>query len=104
VELPESIQRFAPELWWDAARHLYEAGRYAEAADRGRELIDARADQPYLYYNVACCESLAGRTGEAVEHLRQAIEMWEGCRGMAKDDSDFDPIRGEPAFQDLIGR
>jgi hypothetical protein len=40
VGLPDSIQRFAPELW-DPVRPLYEAGSYAEAADRGRELIEA---------------------------------------------------------------
>jgi hypothetical protein len=68
-----------------------------------RELIDAHPEQAYLYYNVACCESLAGPTADAVEHLRRAIDIWEGCRGMAKEDSDFDPIRDEPAFQELIG-
>jgi tetratricopeptide (TPR) repeat protein len=103
VELPDSIQRWAPELW-EPARPLYEAGRWAEAADKGRELLEAHPDLAYLNYNVACCESLAGRTGDAVEHLRHAIEMWEGCRDMAKGDSDFDPIRGEPAFDELIGR
>ena len=103
VGLPESISRYAPELWWDSARPLYDAGKYAEAADKGLELIEARADQPYLYYNVACCESLAGRTADAIKHLRRAIDMWEGCRDMAAADSDFDPIRDEPAFQQLIG-
>jgi hypothetical protein len=103
VGLPDSIQRFAPELW-DSARPLYEAGRYAEAAQRGRELIDARPDQAYLYYNVACCESLAGKPGDAIEHLQQAIDRWEGCRDMAKEDSDFDPVRDVPAFRELLGR
>jgi len=78
------------------------AGRYAAAANRGRELVEARPDQPYLFYNLACCESLAGRSADAVEHLRRAIDMWEGCRDMASGDSDFDPIRAEPAFQALI--
>ena len=103
VGLPDSMRQFAPELW-DPVRPIYEAGRYAEAADRGNELIEARCDQPYLYYNVACCESLAGRTEDAIEHLRQAIDMWDGCREMAKQDSDFDPIRDEPAFNELAGR
>ena len=84
-------------------RPLYDAGKYAEAADRGRELIDAHPDEAYLYFNVACCESLLGRTADAIEHLRQAIDRWEGCREMAKEDSDFDPIRDEPAFEELIG-
>ena len=43
VALPDSIQRHAPELW-DPVRPLYEAGRYAEAADGGRELIEAHPD------------------------------------------------------------
>jgi hypothetical protein len=30
--------------------------------------------------------------------------MWQGCREMASGDSDFDPIRAEPAFQDLLSR
>jgi tetratricopeptide (TPR) repeat protein len=104
VELPDSIRRNAPELWWDSALPLYQAGRYAEAADRGKELVKVRPDQPYLYYNVACCESLAGRPADAVEHLGRAIRMWEGCRDMAREDSDFDPIRDEAAFQELVGR
>jgi len=29
--------------------------------------------------------------------------MWDGCREMAKHDSDFDAIRDEPAFQALVG-
>ena len=102
IGLPDSVQRFAPELWWDAGRPLYQAGKYADAADVGLELIEARPDQPYLYYNVACCESLAGRTADAIEHLRRAIEMWEGCRDRAKEDADFDPIRDEPAFVELV--
>jgi hypothetical protein len=103
IGLPESVRRNAPELWWDAALPLYEAGRYAEAADVGRRLIQARPDQVYLHYNVACCESLAGRPGAAVEHLRTAMQRWDGFRDMARNDGDFDAIRDEPAFRELIG-
>jgi len=102
VGLPDSIERAAPELW-DPARPLYEAGRYAEAADAGRGLIEAHPDQGLLYYNTACCESLAGRPSEAVELLRRVIDMWAGARDMARQDSDFDPIRSDPAFQELVG-
>lgn len=103
VRLPDSIQLLAPELWWESARPLYEAGKYDDAAAKGRALIEARPDQAYLYFNTACCESLAGQTAEAIEHLRHAIEMWDGSRGMAKHDSDFDAIRDEPSFQALVG-
>ena len=103
VQLPDSVHTFAPELWWDAARPLYDAGDYASAAARGRELIEGRPDQPYLYFNTACCESLAGQTAEAIDHLRQAIALWDGCRELAAHDTDLDAIRDEPAFQALVG-
>ena len=103
MTLPDTVQRYDPELW-EPARPLYEAGKYAEAADRGRELLEAHPNLAYLHYQVACCESLAGRTTESLEHLRRAIEKWEGCRELARGDSDFDRIRGEPAFAELVGR
>ena len=97
---------YEPDGWelWAPLRPLYEAGEYAEAADRGRKVLEA--DPPYanLFYNVACCESLAGQKDEALGHLRRAIELSERARAYAKDDSDFDPIRDEPAFKELVGR
>ena len=102
VGLPDTIQRHTPELW-ESVRPLYEAGRYAEAADAGRELLETHPGLAYLQYQVACCESLAGRTADALEHLRSAVDRWEGCRELAKEDSDFDPIRDEPAFRELVG-
>jgi hypothetical protein len=36
------------------------------------------------------------------EHLRRPIDMWEGCLEMASKDSDFDSIRDEPAFNELV--
>jgi hypothetical protein len=100
IGLPESVARNAPELW-ATVQPLYEAGEYAEAADRGRELLAAHPDNGRLLYNVACAESLAGRTADALEHLTRAIEQWDGVRTMASGDSDFDPIREEPAFREL---
>jgi len=35
---------------------------------------------------------------------RIAIEMWKDCRGMARDDPDFDSIRDLPAFEELFSR
>jgi tetratricopeptide (TPR) repeat protein len=82
---------------WMPLHHLYESGKYAEAADRGRELIEAHPEYAGPLYNLACCESLAGRTADAIEHLRLAIARAERFRSLAAEDSDFDPIRDEPA-------
>jgi len=99
-------QAYEPDGWelWAPLNPLYQAGEYAEVADRGRVLVEAHPHYAGLFYNLACCESLAGRTTDAVDHLRRAINMSERSRALAKDDSDFDPIRDEPAFKELIGR
>jgi tetratricopeptide (TPR) repeat protein len=98
-------QAYEPDGWelWAPLNPLYEAGEYAEAADRGRALLEASPQYAGLFYNVACCESLAGRTADALDHLRRAVEMSGRFRAYAKDDSDFDAIRDEPAFKELIG-
>ena len=94
---------------WEVWGELYEAGRYAEAADQARELLEthaAQATQPAyatLIYNVACFESLAGRRADAVEHLQQALTMSDDLRELAKTDTDLDPIRDEPAVKQLVG-
>jgi tetratricopeptide (TPR) repeat protein len=90
------------ELWVPLGA-LYQSGEYGEAADRGRELADAHPEYPGLVYNVACVESLAGRKEDALEHLRQAIDVAARFRKLAAEDSDFDPIREEPAFRELVG-
>jgi tetratricopeptide (TPR) repeat protein len=97
---------YEPDGWeiWAPLTPLYEAGEYAEAADRGRRLIEAHPHYAGLLYNLACCESLAGQTDEAVDHLGLAIDRSKRYRSYAEEDPDFDPIRDEPAFKALIER
>ena len=97
---------YEPRGWelWAPLAPRYEAGEYAEVADRLRAVVTTAPQYPMLFFNLACCESLSGRTSEALDHLRHAIEMSEEFREFAKSDSDLDPIRDEPAFQQLVSR
>jgi hypothetical protein len=88
---------------WSDLRPLYEAGDYGEAAARGREVMEAHPEYAGVAYNVACTESLAGEKEAAIEHLRMAIERWDHFRELATTDTDFDPIREESAFKELVG-
>ena len=97
-------QAFEPNGWevWAPIHALYLDGKYDEAADRGVGLIEANPEYADVAYNVACCESLAGRTTDAIDHLRLAIERSERFREFAAGDTDLDPIREEPAFKELM--
>ena len=88
---------------WEPLNELYRSGDYAEAARRGREIVEANSEYSAPLYNLACCESLAGHAAEAIEHLRRAIEAAARFRELAGSDSDLDPIRDDPAFRALIG-
>jgi mannose-6-phosphate isomerase-like protein (cupin superfamily) len=98
-------EAYEPSGWelWAPLNKLYAAGEHAEAADRGRELAEANPQYAGLLYNLACVESLAGRTDDAIRDLGRAVELSERFRAFAAGDSDFDPIRDEPGFSELVG-
>jgi tetratricopeptide (TPR) repeat protein len=89
------------ELWLPL-NELYQAGEYEQVIERGREAIEAHPEYALPLYNLACAESLAGHKEDAIRHLRLAIERRAPLRELAADDSDFDAVRDEPAFQELV--
>jgi tetratricopeptide (TPR) repeat protein len=96
---------YEPVGWelWAPIRPQYEAGENEVVVERLREVVDASPQYALLNYNLACLESLTGRTDDALEHLRRSIELSEQFRDYAKGDADLDAIRNEPAFEELMG-
>jgi thioredoxin-like negative regulator of GroEL len=68
-----------------------------------RDVVEANPQYPALLYNLACCESLAGRREDAVQHLRSAIERSDQLRRLAAEDTDIAAIRDDPAIKELLG-
>ena len=85
---------------WAEFHPAYEAGDYEGVIERGRALLEASGYATPLY-NLACCEAQAGRTEDAIAHLRVAFERRPSLREIAQQDSDLDPLRDEPAFREL---
>ena len=48
---------------WAPAGHFYQAGEYEQAIEVAKPLVEANPGYSALLYNLACCESLAGRDG-----------------------------------------
>jgi len=86
---------------WAPFDPQYEAGEYDAVIEGARETLEASGYAAPLY-NLACCEALAGKKDDAIGHLRVAIEKRPSLRDLAKEDTDLDPLRDEPAFKELI--
>jgi hypothetical protein len=88
--------------FWGPLHDMFMAGDYEGVIAKGRETIEANPQYGMPLYNLACAESLGGHPDDAVRHLGMAIERWDGARELARNDSDFDPIREEPGFEELM--
>ncbi|HEY2326309.1 MAG TPA: hypothetical protein VGH52_02365 [Gaiellaceae bacterium] len=85
----------------DALRH---DGRDAEAEQAIQAMVDESPDSWASHYNAACFASLAGNADAAFGYLTRAKELAtdEQIRGYLQKDSDLDPIREDPRFQELL--
>jgi tetratricopeptide (TPR) repeat protein len=97
VYTPPSWERSAPALGYFATEE------YDKAHEVLSEALEEDPDDPTILFNLACAESLLGRTDDAVEHLRQSIARDESFRELARGDTDFDPIREDQRFKGLVG-
>ena len=85
--------------------YSFAAYGHMQQGDFERGLAEIRAgleekgeDTPRLLYDLACFESLAGQTEDAIGHLVRAVELDPKYRGYASDDADLDAIRADPRF------
>jgi len=85
------------------AMKLYREGRYGEAADVVRAALGSHPDSARLHYNLACFESNAGADAATVaENLARAIELYPAFRDFAREDTDFERVRDDPAIRALL--
>jgi hypothetical protein len=93
------------EVWEEnrEAMALYREERYEDAAAVLRKALDEHPDSAGIEYNLACFESLAGSDAATVaQHLGRAIELYPGFHDFARQDSDFGPVKDDPAIQALM--
>ena len=59
--------------------------------------------EPDDWYNLACVESVSGKTDAAIENLRRAAQLPEFNSDWARADPDFEWIRDDPRFKEIVG-
>ena len=78
-------------------------GRLDLAIDALEHALIVEPDMALLRYNLACYLSLAGQKRRALRYLSQALVLDPAYRELAEAESDFDPLRADPAFRALCG-
>lgn len=98
-------EAFVPMQWERSAPALafFASKEYDKAAAILEEALAEDPDDALALYNLACAESMRGRTTEALGYLRRSVGGGERFRELARTDTDFDPIRDRPEFAEIVG-
>jgi predicted Zn-dependent protease len=88
-----------------ASLAVYEAktGDHAAARDALDDVIRRAPDDPAIWSRVAQVHALARRTDEALAALVRAVDLGYARADAAAAD-EFAGLRGQPAFERLVGR
>jgi tetratricopeptide (TPR) repeat protein len=67
-----------------------------------RQLVERNHRAELGHFNLACYLALAGDTDAAIETLSIACGLDARCRDYARDEPDFDALRKDPRFRQLL--
>ncbi len=80
--------------------------RRAEAEEKYNTAIELNPKFAKAYFNLACLRSVSRKDEnkeEAFEFLKKAVELDSKCKEDAKTDADFDFIRDDARFAEIVG-
>lgn len=82
---------------------LLDEGKPAEAKTVLLEALERYDDRESLLYNLACAEAGLGEVEAALEHLAESLRLRPSYAESAREDGDFEPLRGDARFAALVG-
>jgi len=74
-------------------------GRYDEAISHLHLVRDEDPDNDHALYMLAVAHAQRGEHAEAIAHLERAIAVNPENRGLARNDPDLEPLRGDDTFR-----
>ncbi len=88
---------------WLALGWCYKrTGKLDRAIESLEEALAAEPHDALVHYNLACYWSLARNKRQALSYLARAFQLQDEYRNLVADETDFDAIRDDPAFQALL--
>jgi hypothetical protein len=95
---------YQPRSWETNAQipALFDSGEHEKAKEILTKSLDKYEDKAGIRYNLACAEALLGNADAALEHLKAALEAHPDYKEAAREDPDFELIRSDPRFAELV--
>jgi Tfp pilus assembly protein PilF len=96
---------FRPKGFEDLLNHgvfLHNRGEFEEALKVLRQAAEIHPKNEHVLYCLAATAARAGDSATALKALRSAIAVSPANRAQARGDSDFDPIREDEEFIELV--
>ena len=90
--------------WFNRAYELHQADRYVEAIQAFSHSIALGYRQATSMYNVACGFSQLDDKENALFWLERSLAGGFDQPNLLRRDSDLDPLRSDPRFQDIVQR
>ncbi len=79
-------------------------GRIADGLKMDRRLVKLQPRNPTAHYNLACSLALSKRKGDALQTLKQAIELGYEDYEWLSQDPDLEVLQTHPEFKKLLVR
>jgi tetratricopeptide (TPR) repeat protein len=101
----DNALKFKPDLheaWYNRGFVLLNLGRLEEAITSYDNALKFKPDDANTYYNKSCAYALQENIDLAIANLQQAINLDSKYLEMAKTDTDFDKIRNDSRFINLL--
>ena len=94
---------YHPRSWELQIPAMFDRGEHEKAKRVLTEALDHYEDKAGVLYNLACAEALLGEKDQALEHLGAALEGQPSFAEYARDDPDFESLRSDARFTELVG-
>lgn len=77
-------------------------GAYADGLRVDENLSRLCAEDPVVWYNLACSLALSGRSDDAFDALNRAIELGYNDYDLMKKDPDLAGLHGDARFESML--
>ncbi len=105
VDVAEARLKLNPDdtrALYMGANGLVALGEIDRGVEWAKLALAMDPSEPMVLYNVACIQSLAGLSEDAIDSLETALKNGLSQEGWIDQDSNLDPLRSHPRFKRLI--